>query len=264
MPRVPASWSLTPQYFLALGFLSGAVGFRIGWRTARPAALPAAQALLGWGVFLLAWSIVGPAWAAASVGSWALGTSVAGIYEFARRPKDADARVARAASYRASMLEILATGRGPETRPGATLVHHLRETIYYLAAAVLTANLASLAMGAALLNFMNAYVATLLRAARSTGRVLAFAWPPWSLVRVASYVALGAAAASPLLGWAGMHRGGAEVRPLAIAGGCGLVVDTALKLALSRPWSRVLAAAVDLDAARENRSSEPLVSLDLS
>jgi hypothetical protein len=261
---VPASWSLSPPYFLALGFLCGVVGFRVGWRTRNRVALPIIQGFLGWGAFLLAWAIVGPRWGAAALGAWAAGTTVAGVYEFVRWPKETDARVIRATEYRGVMIGGLASGRGPEIRPGATLVQHLRESIYYVAAAVLTANLASLAMGAMLLNFMNAYVATLLRAAKSTGRVLAFAWPVWSLVRVASYVAIGVAAASPILSLCGMGRSRDEIRSLAIAGGAGLAIDLVLKLVLSGPWSRLLAPGVDLDAARENRSNEPLVTLHLS
>jgi hypothetical protein len=105
------------------------------------------------------------------------------IYVFSGHPKEADERVMRAAEYRSNMLDWLSTGRGPESKPLATTIAHLRELIWYVAAAVATANLASLVMVAVLLNYMNAYVATLLRAARRTWTVLLLGWNVWSVVR---------------------------------------------------------------------------------
>jgi hypothetical protein len=260
---MPATWSLTPPYFLMFGVLCGMVGFRVGWRSRNRIALPVLQGLFGWGAFLMAWSILSPAWAAATVAAWAVGTTLASVYVFYGRPAETDERVIRAIPYRVAMLEWLATGQGPEGRPLATAVTHLRELIWYAAAAVLTANLASIAMGAVLLNYMNAYVATVLRAATRTGAALLLAWNVWSIVRVAAYVAIGAAAASPLLAMWGMRRGGDAAATLAEAGACGVVLDLVLKLALSRSCGRALGAAVDLEAARANRSSAQPLSLHL-
>ena len=260
---MPGSWVVTPAYFLAFGFVCGVAGFRIGWRIGSRIALPITQAVVGWVSFLLAFAIVGPRWAAATVAAWALGTTVASVYVFLGQPKATDERVLRAASYRTSLLSWLETGDGPERRPAATAAQHLRETIWFVAAAVATANLASLAMGAVLLNYMNAYVATLLRAATLTGRVVLLAWNVWSVVRVAAYVAIGAAAASPALRLAGWRVDAAEVRALAAAGAAGVVLDLVLKLSLSRPCGRALAAAIDLSAAKENRSSEAPLTLHL-
>jgi hypothetical protein len=260
---MPASWALTPPYFLTFAFLCGVVGFRVGWRTGKRAGLPLAQSALGWAAFLLAFKIVGPAWASASVGAWVLGTTVASVFVFHGHPKETDERVIQAASYRASMLAWLETGRGPESRPGATAVAHLREAIWYTAAAIATANFGSLAMGAVLLNEMNAYVATLLRAAKRTGTVLLLAWSVWSVVRVAAYVVIGAAAATPLLRLSGWHVDASALQPMALAGACGVLLDVVLKLALSRPCGRALAGAIDLEAAKANTSSEVPLSLHL-
>jgi len=258
-----ASWTLTPPYFLAFGFLCGVAGFRVGWRIGNRVALPLAQSALGWAAFLLAWDVVGPAWAAASVGAWVVGTTSASVYVFLGHPRETDERVIRAAPYRASMLAWLETGSGPEKRPAATAASHLREAIWYTAAAIATANLASLAMGAILLNEMNAYVTTLLRAAKRTGTVLLLAWNVWSVVRVGAYVLIGAAAAAPLLRLSGWHVDAAAVRALALAGAVGVVVDLVLKLALSRPCGRLLALAIDLDAAKANRSSDVPLTLHI-
>ena len=260
---MPGQWTLMPPYFLVFAFLTGVVGFRMGWRFKSRAALPVVQGALGWTAFLVAWSFVGPYWAALAAGAWAVGTSLASIYVFFRSPAEADQRVVRAAEYRASMLDWLATGRGPESRPAATLAQHAREVIWYTAAAMLTGNLASLVMGAVLLNYMNAYVATLLRAATHTARVALLAWNVWSLVRVAAYLAIGAASAGPLLRIMGLPVVSQPLRVLATAGAIGAVADLVLKLALSKRCGRALATAVDLEAARANRPSGELQSLHL-
>jgi hypothetical protein len=255
-----ASWALTPPYFLLFGFLCGVTGFRVGWRIGNRVALPLSQAALGWAAFLLAWRILGPAWAAATVSAWAIGTTIASVYEFLGQPEATDQRVIRAATYRASMLAWLEIGDGPERRPAATAWQHLREAIWYGAAAIATANLGSIAMGAVLLNYMNAYVATILRAAKSTGRVLLLAWNVWSVARVAAYVLIGAAAASPLLRLYGWRADVTTVTAMAEAGASGVVLDLVLKLSLSRACRRVLAAGVDLEAAKANRSpKDPLI-----
>ena len=261
---MPAAWFASSPYFLVLGFLAGAVGFRMGWRTRSRVALPLVQGALGWGAFLLAWAWIGPLRAAAVAGAWALGTSLVSIYVFAGRPKETDERVLRAPEYRTKMLDWLATGRGPESEPFRTAIAHLRELIWYLAAAVATANFASLVLGAVLLNYMNAYVATLLRAARRSGVVLLLGWNVWSVVRVAAYLALGTAAATPLVSRMRLPADAAEARRLAMFGFAGVVLDLVLKLALSRAAGSRLGAAVDLDAARASRSSEVPLSLDLS
>ena len=261
---MPAPWSLTLPYFLLFGLVCGAGGFRVGWRLPGRIGLPLAQGLLGWVAFLVAWTILGPRGAAATVGAWALGTALTSLDAFVRAPREADARVLRAAPYRSEMLSWIEMRRGPESVPGATALRHLRELIWYLAAAALTANLGSIVMGAILLNYMNAYVATLLRAATRPVRVVVLGWNVWSVVRVAAYVVLGAAASGPLLARCGLPADRDALRGLWIAGGIGVAADYALKLALSRAAAGALAGAVDLEAAKANRSSEAPLSLDLS
>jgi hypothetical protein len=260
---MPAAWALTPPYFLVFAFLCGAVGFRLGWRFHHRVALLVAQTAFGWMAFLLAWAMVGPSWAAAAVGAWALGTTVTSIYVFLGHPAETDERVIRAAAYRASMLRWLESGEAPEAHPRATFGRHAREAVWYTAAAMATANVASIAMGAFLLNYMNAYVATLLRAAKRTGRVLLLAWNVWSVVRVAAYVMIGAAASAPLLRLAGWRVDAKTVRTLAIAGAVGLVLDVLLKLTLQGPCGRALRPAIDLAAAKANRSPEAPLALHL-
>src|SRR5260221_8460511 len=90
---MPASWALTPPYYLLFAFLCGVAGFRVGWRVGNRVALPLVESALGWVAFLLAWTMVGPIWAAASVFAWASGTSAASVYVFVGHPKETDERV---------------------------------------------------------------------------------------------------------------------------------------------------------------------------
>jgi uncharacterized membrane protein YidH (DUF202 family) len=242
-------------YFLLLGAACGIVGFRLAWRIGNRWAMPLVQGIAGWTAFAYAWRWGTPAVAAATVGAWALSTTLVSLYFFVPNAEAVDRRVLRAKEYRRTMLAWLRTGVGPEATPLATLRRHLHETIVYLACAVLTANLASLVLGSVLLNYMNAYVATLLRAARRRAVVALFAWNAWSVLRVGAYVALGAAAAAPAGVWLRLPAA-APVGGLAWGAGAALVADLVLKLALSRPCGRVLAAAVDLEAAEANRRAE--------
>jgi len=235
-------------YYVVLGLLCGIVGFRLGWRAGIRFALPAIQGLLGFVAFATAWRMAGPLVAALAVGGWALGSTFTGIPAFRGQPEQADRLVLGASRYREEMLGWLRTGRGPESRPLATLRAHLVELLLYLAAALASANLLSIVMGAALLNRMNVYVAALLAAARRPWTVRLLAWNVWSIVRVAAYVLLGSACAAPLAGLAGFPARREPVFLLVLLGGAGVAADLVLKLALSRPCGRALSGALDRGA----------------
>jgi hypothetical protein len=254
-----------PSYYLVLGAICGAAGFRLGWRWKNRFVLPITQAIFGWVAFAAGWQAHGPEWAAAVVGAWAGGSTLVSLFTFTGASAEIDRVVLRARPYRESMLDWLKSGKGPESRPLATLLSHGRELALYLAAAVATANFLSIALGAVLLNYMNAYVATLLRAARRKLVVAALAWNLWSVLRVAAYVVLGTAAADVLGRFVGLPPADEGMRTLWLWGGIGAVVDLLLKLALSRPCGRALAGAVDLVAAeRGTRPAPPSFRMGLS
>lgn len=254
-----------PSYYLLLGAICGAAGFRLGWRWKNRFVLPLTQAVFGWVAFAAAWRAHGPGWAAAVVGAWAAGSTLVSLFTFAGAPAEVDRSVLRARPYRESMLDWLKSGKGPESKPLATLWSHGRELVLYLVAAVATANFLSIALGAILLNYMNAYVATLLRAGRRKLVVAALAWNVWSVVRVAAYVVLGAAAADLLGRFVGLPPAEKSVGSLWVWGGIGVVIDLVLKLALSRACGRALAGAVDLVAAeRGTRPAPPSFRMGLS
>ena len=183
--------------------------------------------------------------AAAAVVGWAVGTSLTAIYTFRKEPVDVDATVLRASAYRATMRDWLSSGTG--FAPGPTFVAHVKELAIYLAVALASANLLGLLMGAVLLNFMNAWVASVLAAGRREGAVVLLAWPVWSVVRVLSFILLGTAAAGPLAGLAGYPGDPLQLRWLWMVGGVGVALDLVLKLALSSRCGRALAAATDFE-----------------
>lgn len=236
-----------PVYFVVLGLLCGLVGFRLGWRTRSVAGLPVLQGLLGWIGFAAAWRGAGAFAGVLAVAGWAIGSSLVALYRFKREIDEVDARVMRAATYRVSMLDWLRSGRGPESRPWRTAFEHARELALYLGAAVVSANLLSVIMGAVLLNYMNAYVAWLLTRAERPGEVALLGWNVWSIVRVLAYVALGGAAAAPLAARLGFGADPWAIHVLWIVGLSGAALDLFLKLLLSRPCGRRLASAVRLD-----------------
>ncbi len=254
-----------PSYYLVLGAICGAAGFRLGWRWKNRFVLPLTQAVFGWVAFATGWQAHGPGWGASVVGAWAAGSTFVSLVTFTGAPAEVDRVVLRARSYRESMLDWLKSGNGPESNPLATVRSHARELALYLGAAVASANFLSIALGAVLLNFMNAYVASVLRAARRRVVVAALAWNVWSVARVAAYVVLGAAAADVLGRFVGLPPAEGGVGTLWLLGGIGVVVDLVLKLVLSKPCGRALAGAVDLAAAeRGTRSAPPSFRMGLS
>jgi hypothetical protein len=240
----------SPVYFVVLGLLCGLVGFRLGWRSGQRITLPLIQGALGWVGFATAWRAGGAFAGVDAVLGWVAGTTMISLGRFRREPEAVDRIVLRAVPYRVTMFEWLRTGRGPETRPFRTALEHTRELILYLIAAVSSANLLSIAMGAVLLNYMNAYVARLSQLARRRWVVRLLAWNVWSILRVAAYVLLGVAAATPLAERAGFPANPEQIKLLWVAGLTGAALDLALKLSLSRICGRQLASAVELSEPR--------------
>src|SRR5262249_39355592 len=125
----------------------------------------------------------------------------------------------------------------PEGNAGHVILIHIKQALLYCILAVLTANLLSLVLGCALLNYMNFYVASLMR--KSEKRVLALltGWNPWSLIRVASFLWLGTVLAQPVYRWIQHQPPQIPIPGIAI-GLSGIVIDIILKLAISKSWSR--------------------------
>jgi len=234
----------SPIYPLLLGALAGVLGTRIGWRLRHRLALPAAQATLGGLAFVYGWSHRGAIGGALAVGAWALGTSLAAIATFRAVPAEMPTRVLGFSSYAGSMRDWLASGELLGSSPRGILSRHLRELAAYLAVALVSGNLLAIAMGAVLLNRMNAWFVELVGAAHDRRVATLLGWPCWSLTRVLAYVALGAACAQP---WAARLDHAAPVADVLWLVNLGLllfVVDITLKIQLSGWYGRRLSAAL--------------------
>ena len=233
---------------LLLGALAGFAGTRIGWRFGHRLALPATQTVLGAVAFVASWLAQGATAGALAVGAWAVGASIAAIVAFASAPEAIESRVLFARGYIATMRAWVERGGPIEPSPGALLRKQLRELAAYLAAALATGNLLAIAMGAVLLNFMNAWFVVLVRAAEERRLAALLGWPCWSIARVLAYVALGAACAQP---WAvAIGRPGApdEIARLVAFGIALVVVDLGLKAGLASWYGRRLGRALSRPA----------------
>ncbi len=180
--------------------------------------------------------------------AWAIAASVVTIAIF-RRTGDEYAGLAwNTIGYRQEMLQWIATGIGQEGDPSLYLPQHALHFAAFAAASLVSVGFLGLVLGAALLAYMNFYVAALFERAAAAGHattIAAFGWPAYAMVRVVGYVTVGSALAAVALNVVG--RAGISWRTVVrfLAVGLGLVVlDCVLKWRLA-PWYRdVLSAAI--------------------
>ena len=221
--------------------LSYPLGLALGSRWALPLlnALPA-YAVMAW---LLVRSRRGDAVGVMLV--WAAVLAVAGTVTFAAWPAGAEGLVWNGPAYRAEMFEWFRTGQGRESSPERFLPQHALHLAGFVLLSLATASALSIAMGAALMNYMSFYVASLARAGLPAATVLLFGWQPWALCRVAAFSILGVILAEPLLSRIRPYPYGglrSARRWLSAAGGL-LLADVALKAALAPLWGEVLRTA---------------------
>jgi hypothetical protein len=177
---------------------------------------------------------------------WAATLAVAATAVFAAWPQPPDERVVNGPAYRDEMFHWIRTGEGREGRPAEFIPQHVFHLGAFVALSLATASAASMVLGAALMNYMAFYVASLSRAGMGLGTVVLFGWQPWALCRIAAFVILGVVLAEPLL---------ARVRRYPYDGPCasrrwiawaaaGIAADWILKAALAPRWREALAAAL--------------------
>ena len=176
--------------------------------------------------------------------AWAVIQSVAVIAATLAFPERAADTVFRGADYAREMLHWVATGEGAESNPSQFLPLHARHFAAFCVLAMVSAGAGALALGAVLLNYMNVYVAELIRASESAWVPVLFGWPVWAVLRVVGFVTVGAA----LTGWFwNLTRGNPRGLPRAVLlTGLGLVVaDALLKALLAPAWQRLLQSGLE-------------------
>jgi hypothetical protein len=174
--------------------------------------------------------------------AWAAVLAVFGTLAFALWPSAPDAMVINGPAYRDEMLRWIRTGEGSEGSPRLFLPQHLFHLVLFVVLSLATASAVSILMGAALMNYMDFYVASLARSGVPLWAVVALGWQPWALCRVAAFCTLGAVLAEPLLRRLRGLASTGPVHPYLLAAGAGILADWLLKAALAPRWGLWLRA----------------------
>ena len=177
--------------------------------------------------------------------SWALVIALTVGVLAIRSPEAGAGSVLHGRAYRDEMLRWVRTGVGAESTPSLFRPPHLLHVAAFTLLSLASGSLLSLVLGAVLMNYMSFYVGSLVGMARDPGIVLLCGWPPWAILRVASFVILGVVLAGPLLRrMAGVPFRWADRRGWIAAAAAGLVLDASLKALLAPAWGRILRAAI--------------------
>src|SRR5262245_5732913 len=160
-------------------------------------------------------------------------------------PQRAEDVIWNGSAYRDEMQAWLATGAGREQTPSLFIPQHLLHAGLFCALTLATAGSISLVMGAVLMNYMSYFVGDLLIRCHGTSawpEAILFAWNPWSMVRIVSFIILGVTLAEPLLSRVpgGRKLPGGRGRWIAAAT-AGLLLDILLKAALAPQWPTIFA-----------------------
>lgn len=135
-------------------------------------------------------------------------------------PEMARGGILHGEDYRREMFGWVATGIAPENDPRAFLPVHLLHLALFVVLTWASGGYLGLVMGAALVGYMSYFVGSYAVASGHPFLGAAAAWVPWSVVRVAAFVLLGALFSRPLLTrriWP-FERGEVRLMALALAG----------------------------------------------
>ena len=177
---------------------------------------------------------------------WAAALAVFGTFSFALWPQDPEPLVLNGRAYRDEMLHWIRTGEGSEGDIRRFLPQHVLHLAAFVVLSLVSASVASITMGAVLMNYMSYYVASLARAGAPAWAVVLLGWQPWAICRVAAFCALGAVLSEPLLSRLVRYRyeGPRVARAIILAAAGGIVADWVLKAALAPYWRVWLRAAL--------------------
>jgi hypothetical protein len=222
------------------------------WTVLLTPLLPLLAALPGgrWALPLLAPLTLYPAFAARVrardyLGAWSLGIawamllSLGVILLVVWMPEAARAGILHGEAYRREMFAWVATGDAPENHPAVFIPQHLLHLGLFLLLTWISGGYLGLAMGAVLVDFMSYFVASFAVASGHPALGAVAAWVPWSVLRVAAFVLLGALFSRPLL----VRRAWPFTRldyQLMTLAACGLLADILIKAALAPAYGRFL------------------------
>lgn len=159
---------------------------------------------------------------------WVVLVSVGTIVLAERAPQASGRGIWNAEPYRMEMFGWIASGDAPENDPSRFLPVHAAHLGGFALLSLVSGGYLGLALGAALLGYMNYFVAAFATASGLPWAGALVAWVPWAVIRVVSFVALGTVLARPLLARDGWRLDAGERRWLAWAL-VGVVADAVLK-----------------------------------
>jgi hypothetical protein len=177
-------------------------------------------------------------------GAWRLGVAWAallslGVIVLASWFPDAARGIAHGEAYRREMFGWIATGAAPENDPAAFLPQHALHLGIFLLLTWASAGYLGLALGAYLTAYMSYFVGCYAAASGHPWLGAVAAWVPWSVVRVLSFVLLGAVFSRPLVVRRCWPFERLEYQLMALAAS-GLVADVVIKALCAPLYGRFL------------------------
>jgi len=154
-------------------------------------------------------------------------------------PEAAGRGILHGEAYRTEMFQWIETGVGRENDPRAFVPQHLLHLGLFILLTWVSGGYLGLALGAALTGYMSYFVGSY---AVASGHPLAgalAAWVPWSVLRVAAFVLIGAVFARPLLVRRPWPFGRREGMLLALAAS-GILGDIVIKALLAPTYGLFL------------------------
>jgi len=174
---------------------------------------------------------------------WALFLSQAVIMATYLFPGRAAEVVWRGVEYRDEMFAWVRTGQGMESSPARFIPVHIRDFAIFSVVTFVTGGAAGLIMGAALLNYMNFYVGSLVLAAESPAAAMLLGWQPYAIIRVVAYILVATALSDLLAALLSKRRVPRRVKAYAALGVAGVIIDILVKSAVAPLWSRLVSWA---------------------
>jgi hypothetical protein len=143
--------------------------------------------------------------------------------------------------YRVQMLEWVRTGIGPESQPSVFIPRHLAYAGVFSIAAIATAGVLAMPMGAMLMNSMGDYVGSMAAASAHPFASAILGWHPWAVVRIIGFVIVGVVLSGPLIARvSGTTFDLRSERRWIVIGAGLLAIDIVLKAVLAPSWGRLL------------------------
>jgi hypothetical protein len=228
---------------MVLVIVSTVASYAVAWLIGVPALVPILNAAVPW--WLMAGSLgrgeVRRAIAIMLVWALTMGatSTVMAAAGWSRRAEGRELFLR--SQYRDEMIQWVRTGRGPESQPSVFVPRHLGYAAVFSVASIATAGIASMPMGAVLMNQMGEYVGAMTAQSVNPFASALLGWHPWAVVRIIGFVMIGVVLSGPLLSrFRGVPFSLADHRGWLQLGVALLVLDLLLKWALAPAWARIL------------------------